>query len=183
MKFVETPLTGAYEVLLDVLEDERGSFCRTFCKEQFGEIGHGKEIVQINHSVTKQRGTVRGMHYQAPPACEIKLLRCVAGKVYDVIVDIRQGSPTFLQWHGVELSGAEAKTLYIPEGLAHGFQVLDGPAHLIYHHTAFYNPACERGLRFDDPRLAIGWPLEVSLVSDRDRHHPLIDSSFMGVLL
>ncbi|TRZ87846.1 MAG: dTDP-4-dehydrorhamnose 3,5-epimerase [Methanosarcinales archaeon] len=182
MKFVEAPLAGAYVIELEPFLDERGLFARTFCQKEFATIGFHKQIVQINHSVTSQKGAIRGMHYQLPPACETKIIRCVQGKVFDVMVDRRAGSPTFMQWHGVELSKDNMRMIYIPEGFAHGFQTLTDNAELIYHHSAFYSPEYERGLRFDDPALAIKWPLKANGVSERDKNHPLLGEDFSGIV-
>lgn len=181
MKFVEAPLAGAYVIELEPFLDERGLFARTFCQKEFAKIGFYKQIDQINHSVTKQKGAIRGMHHQCPPACEIKIIRCVEGRVFDVMVDIRAASPTFMQWHGVELSKDNMRMVYIPEGFAHGFQTLTDNAELIYHHSAFYSPEYERGLRFDDPALAIKWPLPVGAISPKDQSYPLIDNKFKGI--
>jgi dTDP-4-dehydrorhamnose 3,5-epimerase len=137
--------------------------------------------VQINHSETWQRGAVRGMHYQLPPACETKIIHCVQGKIFDVMVDIRAGSPTFMQWYGVELSKDNMRMVYIPEGFAHGFQTLTDNAALIYRHSAFYSPEYEHGLRFDDPALAISWPLPIGAISPKDRGYPFIDNNFNGI--
>jgi dTDP-4-dehydrorhamnose 3,5-epimerase len=180
MKFIETPLPGAYVIELEPIRDERGLFARTFCKEEFGQIGFQKQIVQINHSVTRKRGTIRGMHYQQPPACEAKLIRCVHGGVFDVMVDLRADSSTFLHHHGVELSKDNMRMVFIPEGFAHAFQTLTDEAELVYHHSASYDPQCERGLRYDDPALAIHWPLPAETVSLKDQSYPLIDDSFKG---
>lgn len=181
MKFVEAPLDGAYVIELEPFEDERGLFARTFCQNEFAAIGFHKQIVQINHSVTRQKGAIRGMHYQLQPACETKIIRCVQGKVFDVMVDIRAGSPTFMQWHGVELSKDNLRMVYIPDGFAHGFQSFTDNAELIYHHSDFYSPEHERGLRFDDHALAINWPLPVSVISPKDQSYPLIDNNFKGI--
>ena len=183
MKFVEAPLAGAYTIELEALLDERGLFVRTFCQKEFTEIGFHKQIVQINHSLTRRRGAIRGMHYQLPPVCEIKIIRCVQGKVFDVMLDLRAGSRTFMQWHSVELSKDNLYMTYIPEGFAHGFQALTDHAELIYHHSAFYSPEHERGLRYDDPALKIKWPLPVGAVSPRDLSYPLIDDNFKGIEL
>lgn len=181
MKFIPTPLHGAFEVELEPINDERGLFARTFCKNEFAAIGFCKSIVQINHSITLHRGSIRGMHYQVAPACEIKIIRCSEGSVFDVMVDLRAGSPTFLHWHGVELSKNAMRMVYIPEGFAHGFQTLSDSAELLYHHSEFYSPDHERGLRFDDPALAIEWPLPVGMVSDKDRNYPLVTNVFGGI--
>ena len=183
MIFVEAPLAGAYTIELEPFRDERGLFARTFCQKEFAKIGFHKQIVQINHSVTKQKGAIRGIHYQLPPVCEIKIIRCVQGKVFDVMVDLRAGSPTFMKWHGVELSHKNMRMVYIPEGFAHGFQAITDNAELIYHHSEFYSPEHEHGLRFDDPALAIKWPLPVGEISPRDRSYPLIDDKFRGIEL
>jgi dTDP-4-dehydrorhamnose 3,5-epimerase len=181
MIFVQAPLAKAYVIELEPILDQRGCFARTFSQREFSAIGFNKPIVQINHSVTKQKGSIRGMHYQIQPACEIKIIRCVQGQVFDVMVDLRMGSPTFLQWHGVELSKVNMLMVYIPEGFAHGFQTLTDNVELIYHHSAFYCPEYERGLRFDDPLLAINWPLAVGAISLKDQRHPLIANNFKGI--
>jgi dTDP-4-dehydrorhamnose 3,5-epimerase len=181
MKFVEAPLAGAYVIELEPFLDERGLFARTFCQKEFATIGFHKQIVQINHSVTSQKGAIRGMHYQLSPACETKIIRCVQGKVFDVMVDLMAGSPTFMQWHGVELSKDNLRMVYIPEGFAHGFQTLTDNAELIYLSSAFYSPESESGLRFDDPALAIKWPLPVSVISPKDQSCPFIDNNFKRI--
>lgn len=181
MKFTESPLEGSYIIEPEPFIDGRGLFYRMFCKKEFEQIGFKKEIVQINHSLTRQVGAIRGMHYQIPPVSEIKIIRCIKGAVYDVIIDIRTHSPTFRMWYGIEISKKNMKMVFIPEGFAHGFQVIDGPAELIYHHTEFYSPSHERGLRFDDPLLAINWPLNVTVVSEKDRNYSLINNNFIGV--
>ncbi len=180
MKFIVAPLAGAYVIELEPFLDERGIFNRIFCQEEFAEIGFQKQIVQINHTVTRQKGTIRGMHYQLPPACEIKIIHCVKGKIFDVMVDLMTDSATFMQWYGVELSKDNMRMVYIPEGFAHGFQALTDNAELIYYHSTFYSPEHERGLRFDDPALAIDWPLPKGAVSQKDMKYPLIDDSFKG---
>jgi dTDP-4-dehydrorhamnose 3,5-epimerase len=181
MNFTETPLKGSYIIELTPYSDDRGWFTRTFCKKEFLTIRHDKEWVQINHSFTKNTGIIRGMHYQKPPYAEIKLVRCIAGKLWDVIVDIREHSDTFLQWFGAELSAENKRMMYIPAGFAHGFQTLSDKVELIYHHTAFYEPESEGGLRYDDPLLAIDWILPVTDISDRDRNHPIITPTFKGI--
>ncbi|MGD9731214.1 MAG: dTDP-4-dehydrorhamnose 3,5-epimerase [Desulfamplus sp.] len=183
MKFVETPLSGAYEIEIDPFIDDRGLFARTFCKKEFNQIGFDKEIVQINHSLTKNKGTIRGLHYQRPPACEIKIIRCTQGHVFDVMVDLRVDSPTFLKWHSVELSSDNMKMVYIPEGFAHGFQSLTDNVELIYYTSEFYTPECERGLKFDDPALMIKWPLTLSCISTKDKRHLIINDDFKGIFI
>jgi len=181
MTFTPTPLKGSYEIDLSPFKDNRGWFARVYCKEEFAEIGHTREWVQLNHSVTFAKGALRGMHYQLPPFSEIKMVRCIAGAVFDVIIDIRKGSPTFLQWYGTDLSAQNKKMLYIPEGFAHGFQALSGDCELLYHHTDYYTPSAEAGIRYDDPRVNIRWPLPVTDISERDAKHPLLDNHFNGI--
>lgn len=181
MKFTPTPLQGVYIVDLQPFADNRGWFARTYCKNEFAEIGHIKEWVQLNHSFTNKKGAIRGMHYQLPPFSENKLVRCIAGAVWDVVIDIRQGSPTFLQSTGVELSAFNKKMIFIPEGFAHGFQTLRDNSELLYHHTSFYTPGAEGGIRYNDPMVGIKWPAAASEVSDRDLSHPLLTDSFKGI--
>ena len=183
MIFRETFLRGAYIVELKPFTDDRGMFVRTFCKNEFQEIGHVKEFIQFNHSVTNKKGTIRGLHYQVPPYSEIKLIRCVRGSVYDVIVDLRQHSPTFLKHVSVELTEHNLLSLYIPEGFAHGFQTLEDNTQLIYHHTAYYTPGHEAGIRYNDPSVGISWPLPVSVITDKDMNHDLLTNSFKGISL
>ncbi len=181
MKFLETSLAGAYVIELEPFRDERGFFARTFCQNEFAKIGFDKQIVQINHSLTRQKATIRGLHYQCSPASEIKIIRCVQGAVFDVMVDIRLSSPTFRHWHGVELSKDNMRMVFMPGGFAHGFQTLTDNAELIYHHSAFYEPQYERGLKYDDPAFAIRWPLPAGIVSSRDRNFSFIGNSFQGI--
>lgn len=181
MTFTETAIKGSYVISLKPFVDERGWFARTFCKRDFAIIGHNKDWVQANHSFTADKGTVRGMHFQHPPYCEIKMVRCIAGAVLDVIVDIRKGSSTFLQYVMVELSAANKQLIYIPEGFAHGFQTLEENTELIYHHSEYYHPGSQGGLRYDDPTLNIHWKLPVVNVSDRDINQTLIDENFKGI--
>lgn len=181
MTFTPTALKGSYIIDLSPFADERGWFARYYCKNEFSEIGHDKEWVQLNHSVSYQKGTLRGMHFQVKPYREIKMIRCIAGKIFDVIVDIREKSPTFLQWFGAELSAENKKMLYIPEGFAHGFQCMTDNCELLYHHTEFYQPGAESGIRYDDPKININWPLPVSVLSQRDATHALLDENFNGI--
>jgi dTDP-4-dehydrorhamnose 3,5-epimerase len=181
MIFTPAPLTGSYIIDISPHGDSRGWFARTYCKNEFAQIGHTKEWVQLNHSFTAKKGTVRGMHFQLPPHSEIKMVRCIAGAVYDVIVDIRKDSPTFLQWFGTELSAANKKMLYIPEGFAHGFQALTDYCELMYHHSAFYTAGAEGGIRYGDAAININWPLAVTEISERDSNHPLLDTTFKGI--
>lgn len=182
MIFTETPLKGAYIVETKPFTDDRGLFARTFCKNEFQQIGHTKEFVQFNHSVTTHKGSLRGMHYQLPPFSEIKLIRCIRGKVFDMIIDIREGSPTFLKHFSIELSEDNLLSLYIPEGFAHGFQTLEDNAQLIYHHTSFYQPGHEGGIRFSDPAVGINWPLQVTRISEKDSKYEFLNK-FNGIKL
>lgn len=181
MIFHKTPLAGAYSIDLEPFRDERGLFARTFCQKEFKQIGHHKAFVQLNHSRNIHKGTIRGMHYQNPPFAEIKLVRCIKGSVYDVIIDIRKNSPTYLQHYGLVLSESNMKMIYIPEGFAHGFQTLEDNSELIYHHTDFYTPGVESGLKFDDPSVGIKWPLAPTIISDKDQNYPPIDQVFTGI--
>ncbi|TCO42638.1 dTDP-4-dehydrorhamnose 3,5-epimerase [Dokdonella fugitiva] len=181
MIFVPTALAGLIEIRSHAAVDARGRFRRLFCERDLAVLREGLHFTQINLSQTRARGTVRGMHFQSPPAAEAKLIHCLRGRVFDVAVDVRRGSPTFLQWHACELSGDDDRALFIPEGFAHGFQSLSDEAELLYMHTAPWTPEFERGLRHDDPRIGIAWPLPVGAVSDRDRNHPLINERFSGV--
>ncbi|MDZ4795735.1 MAG: dTDP-4-dehydrorhamnose 3,5-epimerase [Bacteroidota bacterium] len=181
MIFTPTSLAGSYTIDLEPRSDERGWFARYYCKDEFQKIGHTKEWVQMNHSVTHKKASIRGMHFQVHPYKEIKLLRCTAGSVYDVIIDLRKGSATFLQWTGVELSAANKKMLYIPEGFAHGFQCLEDDCELIYHHSEFYQPAAESGIRYNDPLINIKWPLPLTVISPRDAQHAYLDEQFKGI--
>jgi dTDP-4-dehydrorhamnose 3,5-epimerase len=183
MKFFETSLPGAFIVEPEPFKDERGFFARVFCKNEFDAIGHKGEFVQINHSMNAVKGTLRGLHYQLPPYAEVKLVRCISGKVFDVIVDLREGSKTYMNFFSVELSDENMKMIYIPAGFAHGFQTLADNAQLIYHHTAFYTPGFEGGLNFQDPLLKINWPLPAVNLSDRDKNHKFLTSDFKGIKL
>jgi len=181
MIFHETGLKGAYIIELEPFTDDRGLFARTFCKREFAEIGHSKEFVQFNHSHNHLRGTLRGMHFQLPPNAEIKLIRCIRGSVYDVIVDLREASPTFLKYIGVELSARNMQMIYVPEGFAHGFQTLEDQTELLYHHTAFYAPGQEGGISYKDPLLGIRWPLPPSSMSEKDQNYPFLAPTFSGL--
>lgn len=178
MIFNETTLKGSYTIDLTPFKDDRGWFVRSYCEEEFSTINHSKPWVQMNHSFTKEKGSIRGLHYQRTPFAEIKLVRCIAGAVYDVIVDLRTDSSTYLQWFGIEISAANKKMVYIPQGFAHGFQTLTNDVEIIYHHSEFYKPGVEAGLRYNDPILSIDWPLEVTRISERDQQHELISKKF-----
>ena len=175
MKFIPTILNGSFTIQLDPINDERGWFARYFCKKEFSTIGHNKEWVQMNHSFSLKKGTLRGMHFQKPPYSEIKLVRCIQGSVFDVIIDLRKDSPTFLKWFGAELSAENKLMMYIPEGFAHGFQTLEDNSGLLYMHTAYYSPEAEDGLRYNDPQVNISWPIEISEISMRDTNHDILE--------
>lgn len=183
MRFIQTEIPGLYEIELDIFSDDRGWFARTYCKKEFAAIGHEGEWTQLNHSFTVSKGAIRGLHYQVPPFSEAKMVRCIAGAIYDVAVDLRKGSPTFLKWHAVELSAENRKMLYIPPGMAHGFQTLMENCELIYHHTSYYTPGYEGGFKYDDPKLDIPWPLPLTDISERDLNHPFVNTTFEGIIL
>ncbi len=178
MTFTPTPLQGNFLITLNMIGDDRGWFMRTYSKADFAEIGYTGEWLQMNHSFTAEKGTVRGMHFQNPPYTEIKLVRCVRGKVWDVAVDLRKNSSTYLKWFAAELSPENNQMMYIPEGFAHGFQALEDNSELIYMHSQVYTPPAEDGLRFDDPVLNIQWPLAPKNLSEKDRSHPLINDQY-----
>ncbi len=181
MKFVSTAIAGVCVAETNYFQDNRGAFARLFCDNELAGAVGDRKIRQINQSRTAARGAVRGMHYQTAPHAEMKLVRCIRGRVWDVAVDLRAGSPTFLQYHAQELSAANALMLVIPEGCAHGFQVLEPDSELLYLHTASYAPSAEGGVRFDDPALNIPWPLPVTDLSERDKKHPLLNKNFQGI--
>lgn len=177
----DLPLAGLKCIERQRFGDSRGFLSRLFCAEELAEAGWKKPIAQINHTYTARQGTVRGMHYQRPPHAEMKLVSCMRGVVWDVAVDLRAGSPTFLQWHGEILSAENGRALLIPEGFAHGFQTLCEDVELLYCHSAGYAPDHEAGLNPRDARLAIAWPLPIGELSARDAGHAPIDAGFEGV--
>ncbi len=164
-------------------EDTRGSFTRLFCANELHNVIGDRKIVQINHSITNEIGALRGMHFQYPPGAELKLIRCIRGRVWDVAVDLRKNSNTFLKWHAEELDYENKSMMLIPEGFAHGFQVLEGPAEMLYLHTNYYDPRLESGIHFADPRVNINWPLKITEISVRDASRPNIDDNFQGINL
>ena len=174
MKLTETRLKGAYAIVPDLIEDERGFFARTFCQKEFEAHGLRPTLVQCSVSFNKKKGTLRGMHYQVPPHEEAKLVRCTRGAIYDVIVDLRPSSPTFKQWIAEELTEANRRMLYIPEGFAHGFQTLADHTEVSYQMSEFYHPECARGVRWDDPAFKIDWPVADVIVSKRDQSYKLV---------
>jgi dTDP-4-dehydrorhamnose 3,5-epimerase len=175
MLFTETRLKGAFIVDIDRREDDRGFFGRVFCQKEFEDRGLEPNMVQASAGRSIRRGTLRGMHFQFPPAIEAKLVHCMSGAVLDVIVDLRPESPTYLQHVAVELSSDNLRALYVPGRFAHGYQTLQDDATIVYHASAFYAPSAESGLRYDDPQLAIAWPLPVSAISRKDRDFQLLD--------
>jgi dTDP-4-dehydrorhamnose 3,5-epimerase len=181
MNVSPTSIAGVLRVDTVPHADSRGAFARLYCERNLADVIGPRRIVQINHSRTATVGAIRGMHYQHPPHAEMKLVRCLRGRVWDVAVDLRAGSPTFLRWHAEELTPHNARMLVIPEGCAHGFQVLEADSELLYLHTAFYAPQAEGGVRHDDPRLGITWPLPVAELSPRDAGHPKIEPDYRGI--
>lgn len=176
MKFQETRLSGAFLIDVERHEDERGFFARTWCQEEMESHGLNTSFVQCNISFNHRKGTLRGMHYQAPPSEEAKLVRCTQGVIYDVIVDLRSGSPTYLEWEAFELSAENRYQLFIPEGLAHGFQTLEDDSEVFYQMSEFYAPELARGLRWNDPAISIEWPLTPSCISEKDSALPLLNT-------
>lgn len=181
LALTELPLLGLFCLQHKVHEDARGRFSRLFCEGSLDVAGQPFHVRQINHSVTREKGSVRGLHYQQAAQGEAKLITCMQGAVWDVAVDIRKGSATFLQWHAEYLVAGDGRSLLLPPGFAHGFQALSDDAQLLYLHSADYDPEYEGGLAVDDPRLAISWPLPIINLSTRDASHPLLDHHFQGV--
>jgi dTDP-4-dehydrorhamnose 3,5-epimerase len=174
MRFLPTGLEGAWVIQPQPHKDERGFFARTFCAEEFAAHGLVKTFVQCNTSWNTRSGTVRGLHYQLSPSCEAKLVRCIAGAIFDVIVDLRPASPTYLQSYSAELTADNRSALYIPKMFAHGFQTLTDDTEVFYQMSEFYAPQLGRGLRYDDPKLGINWPLSVASISTQDVSWPLL---------
>lgn len=179
----DTPLGGLKVISRTPITDSRGSFSRVFCREELADAGWRKPIAQINLSYTARRGTIRGLHFQRPPQAEMKLVSCIRGAVWDVAVDVRAGSPTFLQWHAEQLSADNGRSLLIPEGFAHGFQALTDHVELVYCHSASYAPQAETGLWPFDAMVAVPWPSVPTDMSERDASFPRISREFQGVLL
>lgn len=174
MKFIETPLAGAYVVELEKREDERGFFARAFCVDEFAAHGLNTTVKQSNLSGSAQKGTTRGLHYQVAPMGEVKFIRCIKGAVFDVLVDMRPESSTYLKWFGLELSAQNQRAIYIPEGFAHGHQTLEDDSQIMYLTSQVYSPEHERGVRWNDPKVNVQWPLAPTVVSDKDQSWPLI---------
>ena len=183
MKIHSTSMTDLALAEGQVYKDERGAFARLFCEQELSSVIGERKIVQINHSCTEAVGAVRGLHFQHAPHAEMKLVRCLKGKVWDVVVDLRSQSPSYKRWYAQVLSPQNAHMIVIPEGFAHGFQVLEAGSELLYLHTAFYNCESEGGVRHDDPALGINWPLPITDISARDSSHAYIDTTFRGVVL
>jgi dTDP-4-dehydrorhamnose 3,5-epimerase len=181
MKFNETKIKGLYVAELESFSDNRGFFVRAYCNKELEEISIEKPIKQINHSLTSTVGTIRGMHYQNHPHSEIKMVRCISGEVFDVAVDLRKDSDTFLQWHGEYLSAENFKMMVIPEGFAHGFQVIKSNSEMLYFHTESYAKNSESGVLYSDKKIGIKWPIEAVDISDRDLKHKLITKEFKGL--
>lgn len=180
MIFNQTPLDGSYTIEIEKRGDDRGFFARLFCEREFAQHGLEARFVQINNSLSAKRGTLRGLHYQLPPAAEVKVVRCVRGALWDVILDLRAGSPTFGKWFGSELSADNRRMMYVPRGFAHGFITLTDDAEAIYLVSDFYSPDNERGVRFDDPGHEIAWPINPAEVSEKDRKWPDLNAEFHG---
>lgn len=183
LTITETPLKDLFIVDTNPFVDNRGAFARWFCEGELADILGNRHIKNVNFSRTAKKGSIRGMHFQKPSYAEMKLVRCIKGKVFDVAVDLRLDSKTYLQWHGVELSDERMNMFAIPEGFAHGFQSLDDNVEMLYLHTEFYSKESEGALRFSDPKLQIQWPLQISEISEKDAKHPLIDSNIIGMRL
>lgn len=179
----DTPLAGLKRVRRSRLGDARGFLARIFCADELRDAGWDTPVAQVNHTRTAQRGSVRGLHFQRPPHAEKKLVHCLRGEVFDVAVDLRRGSPTFLHWHGERLSGDNGVALLIPEGFAHGLQTLADDVDMLYCHSVAYAAGSEGGLDPREPRLAIDWPLPIALLSPRDEAHAAIDAGFEGIAL
>jgi dTDP-4-dehydrorhamnose 3,5-epimerase len=176
MRFIETKLKGVFTLEPELLKDERGFFARTFCQREFAAHGLKTEVRQCNISYNQQKGTLRGMHYQAKPYEEAKLVRCFRGALYDVIIDLRPDSPTFKQWLGVELTAQNRRMLYIPEGFAHGFQTLEDNTEVFYYMFEFYHPESARGVQWDDPVIGISWPMDYAIISLKDNSYERFNS-------
>ncbi len=172
MIFMKTELRGAFIIEPERLEDERGFFARSWCKREFETHGLNPSLVQCNISFNRKKGTLRGMHYQVAPHEEAKLVRCTAGGIYDVIIDLRPDSPTFTQWISIELTEENRKMVFIPEGFAHGSLTLQDNTEVFYQMFEFYSPDCAKGIRWNDPVFGIQWPISVTVISEKDNHYP-----------
>lgn len=179
MRFIPADLSGVVLVEMECREDDRGFFARTFCRNEFNRQGLDANVVQCNLSSNRKRGIIRGMHFQATPHEETKLVRCVRGAIYDVVIDLRPDSPTLLQWRGFELTAQNRHALYVPIGFAHGFQVIEDNTEVFYQMSEFYNAAASRGIRWNDPSFQIRWPINEIVISERDRSYP--DFALTGI--
>jgi dTDP-4-dehydrorhamnose 3,5-epimerase len=177
----ETELAGLYVLLRKPLTDERGWFERMYCTDDLAEVLGSRTIVQVNRTLTRANATVRGLHYQVQPSAEAKLVSCLRGAIFDVAVDLRRNSPTLLRWHAETLSAENHRSLFVPEGFAHGFQTLGADCEVLYFTTAAHDPSAERGLHAQDPRVAIAWPLAIEQLSERDASHPALALDFDGI--
>jgi len=178
MKFTETPLKGAYVIDIEPFSDDRGFFGRAFCAKEFEAQGLVSNLVTVYDSWNRKRGTLRGIHYQLPPAAEVKMVRCTRGAVHDIILDLRQDSPTFLKWFGVDLSQENRRMLYVPKEFGHSFITLEDNTEVFYFVDEFYSPENERGLRWNDPRFAIEWPVQPTVISAKDGNAKDFDPAF-----
>lgn len=179
----ETKLPDVFLVERKPQSDERGWLERMYGREDLAGVLGSRAIVHVNRTLTRAKGTVRGMHYQVPPSAEAKIVSCLRGAIFDVAVDLRRNSPTFLQWHGEQLDAENRRSLFIPEGFAHGLQSLSDDCEVLYFHTAAYDPAAERGVHPQEPRLGIAWPLAVEHLSERDASHPELPRQFDGIVV
>ena len=176
-----TPLAGVHRIQRQRVQDARGFLSRLFCADDLAALGWRDAVAQVNHTRTERRGSVRGLHFQRPPCAEMKLVSCLRGEVWDVAVDLRRGSPTFLHWHAERLSAEGGEALLIPQGCAHGFQTLTDAVEMLYCHSAAYAPDAEGALHPLDPKLAIAWPLPVGELSARDASHAFVDDAYPGL--
>ena len=180
LKIITTSFNDLFVIEPNKYEDERGSFSRVYCAEELKELT-SIDIKQINHSFTKDKGTVRGMHFQYEPNCEVKIVKCISGSILDVVVDIRKNSPTFLKYFSIKLTKENQKMLYIPKGFAHGFQTLEDDTELLYMHSNIYTPSNEGALNVKDPLLGIKWLLDIKNLSKRDKEHKFLSTTFKGI--
>ncbi|MGK5594541.1 MAG: dTDP-4-dehydrorhamnose 3,5-epimerase [Parachlamydiaceae bacterium] len=178
MLFHPTKLPGAYLIDLEKKGDERGFFARFFCTKEFGNYHLETNFIQVNNSLSAKKGTLRGIHYQLAPKSEVKIVRCIQGALFDVIVDLRPDSETFGQWFGAELSAENRRMMYVPRGFGHAFLTLENDTEALYMVSEAYSPECERGLRWDDPRFNIEWPTTPVVISEKDKNHPFFDASY-----
>lgn len=182
-EIIDTPLAALKVIQRKLLKDSRGFLSRFFCAEELAAVGFRRPITQINHTRTLKAGTVRGLHFQNAPAAEAKIISCIRGEVYDVAVDIRQDSPTFLSWHAELLSADNHRSYFLPEGFAHGCQALTDNCEMLYLHSESFKPETIGALNVLDPKIAIKWPLEITELSERDRQHPFVTNNYKGIVI